>query len=342
MFNSRSVSKVSICIIGIGILLSIGGLVFTRAGISHESQPSIVFAQEEPATCSAIDQLRDQQDPTPAPPQPTSTPDPDPEPTDVPPTPRPAPSEDRVGFPEGYQDSFKLLFVFDRPDNKQVRVICGNEAAASRQPGEPFPYGSVLVMETWRALLDENGNPVLDENARYVRGSLSGVFVQRKEEGFGEAYEEDRSGEWEYAAYRPTGEVFIPPSRTNACAQCHKNQAGEEADYVFRMNLYHDPDEAFMHPVVENNEVSIFIYEFMPMEITVSAGTTVTWINHDESDHRVTAIDESFASDVLPSSLVEPDSSFSVTFDEPGTYEYFCSIHLNMTGVIVVTSTDQE
>ncbi|MCI0710305.1 MAG: cytochrome P460 family protein [Chloroflexi bacterium] len=333
-----SISRISIAALVMGMVFLLTGLVVSVIAFQQTTLPDIAFAQGEPEACSSIDNLRDFQEPTPAPLQPTATPDPDPEPTEVPPTPRPAPSEDRVGFPEGYQEDFKLLFVFDRPDNRQVRVICGNDAAASREPGEAFPYGSVLIMETWRVLLDADGNPLLDENGNYIRGGLTGVFVQRKEEGFGEAYEEDRSGEWEYVAYRPNGDTFIPPSNTNACAACHLNQAGEDADFVFRMDLYHNPDEGFMHPTIEDNEVSIFIYEFMPMEITVPAGTTVTWINNDETSHTVTAVDESFDSGELRSSLVEdPDASFSVTFDEPGTYEYFCSIHPRMTGVIVVT-----
>src|SRR5258708_1303782 len=66
------------------------------------------------------------------------------------PTPRPAPADDRVGFPEGYQSAYQTFFVLDRPDNKQVRVIYANEKAAAARPGD-FPYGSIMVMETYRA-----------------------------------------------------------------------------------------------------------------------------------------------------------------------------------------------
>lgn len=82
------------------------------------------------------------------------------------PTPRPAPAEDRVGFPEGYQSTYQTFFVPDRPDNKQVRVIYANDKAADAKPGD-FPYGSILVMETYRTVEDEAGNVVLDENGRY-------------------------------------------------------------------------------------------------------------------------------------------------------------------------------
>src|SRR6266536_3244624 len=82
------------------------------------------------------------------------------------PTPRPAPADDRVGYPEGYQSSYQTFFVLDRPDNKQVRAIYANDKAAAARPGD-FPYGSILVMETWRAQEDADGNVVLDDNGRY-------------------------------------------------------------------------------------------------------------------------------------------------------------------------------
>lgn len=275
--------------------------------------------------CAAVSQVRLLQTPAPVTPAP---------PTE---TPRPAPQEDRVGFPANYQEEFKLLFVFDRPDNKQVRVICGNEVAASVAPGEPFPYGSVLVMETYRARQDADGNVVTDENGNYIRAALGGIFVMRKEEGFGAAYQDDRSGEWEYVGYRPDGSYLVPPERTNACAACHQTQAGESVDYAFRMNMFFDPEQAFAPPQLAENEVTAFIYAFFPTTLTVEAGTTVTWTNNDEAEHTIVAQDSSFSSEPLQTTLINPGDSFSQTFDTPGTYPYFCSIHPAMRGTIEVT-----
>lgn len=266
-----------------------------------------------------------------------------PTPTEAPPppTPRPAPSEDRIGFPENYTEDFKLLFVFDRPNNQQVRAICGNDIAASTAEGEPFPYGSVLVMETWVSKKDADGVPVLDEDGHYIRERLTGAFVQGKEEGFGEAYGDDRSGEWEYVAYRPDGASFIPPERTNACAECHLNQGGESIDYVFRMNLLYQGEDVVTSPPAEDNEIPISVYAFRPDTLTVEVGTTVTWINYDEAEH-IIKIEGLFESPLLRSVTVasEPET-FSFTFDEVGTYEYLCTIHPTMTGVIeVVEASD--
>jgi hypothetical protein len=275
------------------------------------------------------------------PPLPTPTADPAASPTAAPAqptsTPRPAPQADRVGFPTGYSENFRLMFVFDRPDNRQVRVICANELAAGVKPGQGFPYGSVLVMETWRALTDASGAIVRDQQGRFIRASLTGIFVMRKEKGFGEAYGPDRSGEWEYVAYRPNGSTLIAPANTNNCASCHRGQAGEDVDFVFRYELYFHPDKAFTPIDLGPNKVNLFLYSYFPARRTVRAGTAVTWVNNDEAEHNVVSEDGSFTSPNLKTVNVKPGDSFSIRYLTPGRYPYFCSIHPAMRGAIEVT-----
>jgi plastocyanin len=81
-------------------------------------------------------------------------------------------------------------------------------------------------------------------------------------------------------------------------------------------------------------EVKIDNFVFSPERLTVKAGTTVTWINHDDIPHTVAAQDRAFKSKVMDS-----DESFSFTFSTPGEYSYFCSLHPHMTGTIVVEGT---
>jgi plastocyanin len=79
------------------------------------------------------------------------------------------------------------------------------------------------------------------------------------------------------------------------------------------------------------HEVSIDNFSFTPMEMTIPAGTQVTWINKDDVPHTVVSVDHQFKSKAL-----DTDEKFSFTFSNPGTYEYFCSVHPKMTGKIVV------
>lgn len=78
-------------------------------------------------------------------------------------------------------------------------------------------------------------------------------------------------------------------------------------------------------------EVKIDNFNFMPGDLTVAAGTTVTWVNHDDVPHTVRTMDGAIKSKAL-----DTDDKFSMTFDKPGTYEYFCSIHPKMTAKVVV------
>lgn len=72
---------------------------------------------------------------------------------------RPAPTEDRVGFPDGYRESYNVFYTFDRSDNRQVRMVYGNDEATSTEAGRDFPYGSILVMESYRALVVARTRP---------------------------------------------------------------------------------------------------------------------------------------------------------------------------------------
>jgi plastocyanin len=247
------------------------------------------------------------------------------------PTPRPAPTEDRVGFPEGYETAFQTFFVMDRPDNKQVRVIYANDAAALVTPGGAFPYGSILVMETYRSIQDEAGEPILDDVGRYQRGELTGIFVMRKEPGFGAAYEMNRTGEWEYVAFRPDRTYSTPPRQSAPCAVCHTD-AGGSRDWVFRTNLFFGETDGSV-PVAGAlaTRLPMQQYSFLPPAASIQRGTTVTWSNEDEAVHTVTAADGSFDSGRMPIG-----STFSMTFAASGTYEYMCSLHTAMRGTLVV------
>ncbi len=280
------------------------------------------------------------QTPVPVTPAPTNTPTlvptlaPNaPTPTPRPPTatPRPAPQVDRVGFPDGYQNNFKFLYVSDRVDNRQIRYVCGNDTAASVKPGQPFPYGSIIAFESWTAKADSGGNVIKDSNGHLIREALTVVFVMRKEQGFGEAYQNLRNGEWEYVAYRPDKSVQTPPQLTTSCTACHLG-AGQERDWVFHGNLIFEKDHYIQNPPVGANEIEMWSMAFYPRPLSVKVGTSVKWINRDGTAHTVTANDKSFDSGTRA-----PGTDFSFTFTKAGTYDYICSIHpLSMSARIEV------
>ena len=89
---------------------------------------------------------------------------------------------------------------------------------------------------------------------------------------------------------------------------------------------------ADVRPVAEA-KVSIDNFSFAPATLTVVKGTRVTFTNHDDIPHLVVA-----AASPPPwkSPVLDTDDAFAQTFDRPGTYAYFCSLHPHMQGKIVV------
>lgn len=81
------------------------------------------------------------------------------------------------------------------------------------------------------------------------------------------------------------------------------------------------------------NEVIIDDFRFGPTELTVPVGTKVVWTNDDSDAHTVTSEADP---KLLKSPPLDTGDSFAFTFDKPGTYRYFCSIHPRMQGTIVV------
>ena len=77
--------------------------------------------------------------------------------------------------------------------------------------------------------------------------------------------------------------------------------------------------------------VRIDNFTFTPQEITITRGTTLTWVNDDDIPHTVAATNKAFRSKAM-----DTEQKFSFTFTEPGTYEYFCSLHPHMQGKVIV------
>lgn len=149
-----------------------------------------------------------------------------------------APTVDRIGFPKGYTEKFQVLRVVNTPSEKKVVTIYGNEVAASvtNLAQLPYPYGSIIVMETAAVRADTQGKLLRDERGNPRKDKILGLHVMRREKGFGEAYGKNRAGEWEYVEYKPDGGYLTPPQKSATCAECHV-KAGPQRDFVYHGGL---------------------------------------------------------------------------------------------------------
>jgi plastocyanin len=81
----------------------------------------------------------------------------------------------------------------------------------------------------------------------------------------------------------------------------------------------------------DDSNVGIDNFAFTPAVLTVKSGTTVTFENHDDIPHLIVAVDGKYRSKAL-----DTNDKFSIAFDKPGEYAYFCGLHPTMKGKIVV------
>jgi len=76
---------------------------------------------------------------------------------------------------------------------------------------------------------------------------------------------------------------------------------------------------------------------FSPYEVSVAVGTTVTWSNDDIILHTVTSGKKLIHDELFDSSILMSGKTFEVTFNDVGTFEYFCLVHPWMTGIVHVS-----
>jgi plastocyanin len=83
-------------------------------------------------------------------------------------------------------------------------------------------------------------------------------------------------------------------------------------------------------PVATTEVKMVKSYRFDPETIEIRAGETVTWANEDNFTHTVEVEGQG-------DHKVGRGESVSITFDEPGTYDYVCTLHRHdMSGTVMV------
>ena len=85
--------------------------------------------------------------------------------------------------------------------------------------------------------------------------------------------------------------------------------------------------------VAASDAVTIDNFAFAPTTLTVAPGAKITWANRDGEPHTVMSADGGMT---FKSPALDTGDSYSFTFDKPGSYKYFCSLHPHMVGTIVV------
>jgi len=141
-----------------------------------------------------------------------------------------------VNFPADYKEKGTFYTTVDqshptRGHTVRPMYVVGTGAQQAMREGRPLPSGTIIVMEIYRAKLDDQKEPVKDQAGRFVKDDLTGIFVMEKRTGWGADYPEKlRNGEWEYARFLPDGKRHSRTDMTS-CFTCHTKVAKD--DYVF-------------------------------------------------------------------------------------------------------------
>ena len=138
-----------------------------------------------------------------------------------------APQDGQIALPTGYAGWPVFLKDVQRADVQQVRELYVNPIGARTQRGEPFPIGTVFVMENHKAVAASDGAA--------SAGPIAKIFVMQKVDampvGVGEGLQ---NGLWVYGAFgadgKPTGDTY------QACRGCHLPLA--QKDFVQRYDEY--------------------------------------------------------------------------------------------------------
>lgn len=102
---------------------------------------------------------------------------------------------------------------------------------------------------------------------------------------------------------------------------------------TFGMGNHRGSDADAVPTVIDDTEFTIEIpgYEFDPSNVSVPSGASITFENTHAARHNAVARDDSWGTEDL-----DKGESETLTFDAPGTWEYICSIHPYMEGVLTV------
>ncbi len=95
-----------------------------------------------------------------------------------------------------------------------------------------------------------------------------------------------------------------------------------------------DTQETVATPAIVSPKVvtvSITGFKFVPADVTVNVGDTITWTNADGASHTVESADGVIESDEL-----FKGDTFSMTFDKAGSHPYICGLHPSMKGTVTV------
>jgi plastocyanin len=90
---------------------------------------------------------------------------------------------------------------------------------------------------------------------------------------------------------------------------------------------------------IQPNSATLGEKAYVPNPAEVKVGESVTWTNDDSQIHTATsgAVGAEDSGSVFDSGILSPKATFDFTFDTAGEYDFYCTLHPQMFGKVVVS-----
>lgn len=143
-----------------------------------------------------------------------------------------------MSLPENYQEEFILYMVVDRIDATVRFLYTRPDVLENIETGEPLPFGTQIIIETYHAQTDLQGNVLKDENGRFIAGEqFPNVHMMEKRDDW--TVEELPSPigaiDWNFTSF--VGETgLVSDENRNDCMACHDGAAFRR-DLIFSRRI---------------------------------------------------------------------------------------------------------
>lgn len=132
-----------------------------------------------------------------------------------------------LSLPQNYQQNFVRYMQVDRPDDTVRFLYVRPDVLNDLQPGQFFPFGTQLLIETYHAQTDARGALLRDENGHFVAGEMfPNIHVMEKRDNW--TLEELPSPigviDWNFGSFVAATGLASDENR-NDCLTCHHNGA---------------------------------------------------------------------------------------------------------------------
>lgn len=90
---------------------------------------------------------------------------------------------------------------------------------------------------------------------------------------------------------------------------------------------------------IQPNSATLGDKAYVPNPAEVKVGESVTWTNDDSQIHTATSgtVGSEDSGSVFDSGILSPKATFDFTFDTAGEYDFYCTLHPQMFGKVVVS-----